>query len=114
MAPVVTNADSVSITMAEVAKHNTRTDCWTVYKERVYDVSHYASAHPGGMKIFAGKGKDCTEDYDRYHAWIDCDRTIGKYQVGVLAREKGNKGPSLDMDDDFDFGEMLQVPGRRN
>jgi cytochrome b involved in lipid metabolism len=85
MAPAVPNAPNVEISMEEVAKHNTRTDCWTVYNGIVYDVTHYASAHPGGMKIFAGKGKDCTEDYNRYHRWIDCDRTIGKYMMGVLA-----------------------------
>lgn len=42
--------------MEEVAKHNTKDDCWTVYKGIVYDVTDYAPAHPGGMKIFAGKG----------------------------------------------------------
>ena len=55
------NADSVFYTAAEVAEHATDDDCWTVYQGRIYDVTEYAEVHPGGRKIFLGKGKDCTE-----------------------------------------------------
>jgi cytochrome b involved in lipid metabolism len=74
--------------MEEVAKHNTKDDCWTVYKGIVYDVTDYAPCHPGGMKIFAGKGQDCTEVFDKYHAYISPQNMIGKYKMGVLVDHK--------------------------
>jgi cytochrome b involved in lipid metabolism len=60
--PLVQNPDSIGYTMQEVAKHNTVEDCWTVFEGRIYDITEYAQiAHPGGKKIYLGKGKDCTE-----------------------------------------------------
>ena len=53
---------------------------------RVYDITEYAKVHPGGRKIFLGKGKDCTELYNKYHPWVNGAYLIGKYQVGVLKR----------------------------
>jgi hypothetical protein len=32
------------------------------FEGRIYDITEYAQiAHPGGKKIYLGKGKDCTE-----------------------------------------------------
>ena len=71
-------------TLEEVKQHTAEDDCWTVYKGVVYDITEYAKVHPGGRKIFLGKGKDCTELYDKYHPWVNCQYLIGKYQVGIL------------------------------
>jgi cytochrome b involved in lipid metabolism len=49
-------------------------------------VTEYARVHPGGRKIFLGKGKDCTELYNKYHPWVNGAALIGKYQVGVLKK----------------------------
>ena len=54
-----------------MAQHDKEDDCWTVYNGRVYDVTEYARAHPGGKKIFLGKGKDCTALYNKYHSWVN-------------------------------------------
>jgi cytochrome b involved in lipid metabolism len=56
----VENPDAIPISLEEVAKHDKENDCWTIYQGRVYDVTKYAPVHPGGKKIFLGKGKDCT------------------------------------------------------
>ena len=37
-------------TMEEVAKHNTRGDCWIVVEGVIYDATSYAESHPGGPK----------------------------------------------------------------
>lgn len=39
-------------TQAEVAQHNTQTDCWVIYANMVYDVTGYVSRHPGGAGAF--------------------------------------------------------------
>ena len=50
-------------------------------------MTEYAKVHPGGRKIFLGKGKDCTELFDKYHPWVNCDFLIGKYLVGLLKND---------------------------
>ena len=81
---IVENANSVFYTLEEVAQHKTDDDCWTIFQGKVYDITDYAKVHPGGRKIFLGKGKDCTELYNQYHPWVNADYLIGKYQVGIL------------------------------
>ena len=54
------NPNDVFYTEEEVAKHNKEEDCWTILNGRIFDVTEYAKVHPGGRKIFLGKGKDCT------------------------------------------------------
>jgi len=76
---LVANPDTVFYTEAEVKKHNKENDCWTIYMGRIYDVTQYAKVHPGGRKIFLGKGKDCTKLFQQYHPWVNVPYLIGKY-----------------------------------
>lgn len=39
------------ISGAEVAKHNSKNDCWMVLDSKVYDVSKFVFEHPGGATI---------------------------------------------------------------
>ena len=48
----------------------------------------YLKVHPGGRKIFLGSGRDCTELFQKYHAWVNCHFMIQKYQVGVIGYKK--------------------------
>jgi predicted heme/steroid binding protein len=51
-------------TLDEVAKHNTREDCWIVLHYKVYDVTRFIPEHPGGDAILEGCGKDATELFE--------------------------------------------------
>lgn len=50
------------ISLAEVANHNTATDCWLAIENKVYNVTSFIAGnkHPGGEAILAGCGKDAT------------------------------------------------------
>ena len=53
------------IPMTEVAKHNTKTDCWVVVDGQVLDVTSFLSEHPGGeLAILTFAGKDATEEFN--------------------------------------------------
>jgi len=39
---------NVILSVAEVAKHNSSSDCWLIIENKVYDVSDYVNSHPAG------------------------------------------------------------------
>ena len=50
--------------MEEVAKHNTKTDCWVVVEKQVLNVTKFLKDHPGGeLAILTFAGKDATKEF---------------------------------------------------
>lgn len=77
-----------TLTMEEVEKHNSPNDCWTVYRGYVYNITPFLDFHPGGAdELFRGAGQDCTELYNKYHAWVNADAVMGKLRLGKLQSE---------------------------
>lgn len=75
------------LTPEEVAKHNSPSDCWTIYKDHVYNIGPFIEYHPGGAdELLRGAGKDCTQLYNRYHPWVNADAVMGKLKLGRLVR----------------------------
>lgn len=73
------------VTMAEVMKHDSEEDGWTVIDGRVFDISAYMKYHPGGSKTLkSALGKDCTALFRKYHAWVNYDMLLEKWFVGYL------------------------------
>jgi cytochrome b involved in lipid metabolism len=59
---------SAGITLDEVALHNTRQDIWVALHGNVYDLTSWASEHPGGFqRIFNMAGTDGTAEFGRQH-----------------------------------------------
>jgi len=44
------NTQSVSLTEPEIGKHNRVNDCWMIISGKVYNLTNYLSAHPGGVE----------------------------------------------------------------
>jgi len=60
-----TETPTLSLTLSEVSKHNTVSDCWMIVSGKVYSVASYATAHPGGARaITSFCGKDGTVAFD--------------------------------------------------
>ena len=53
----------MTLSAAEVARHNTANDCWMIMGGKVYDLSPYTS-HPGGDAYVPYCGTDGTGAYD--------------------------------------------------
>ncbi|KZT34745.1 hypothetical protein SISSUDRAFT_1065055 [Sistotremastrum suecicum HHB10207 ss-3] len=56
------------LTAQEISQHNSAKSCWVIIQNRVYDVTDFLPAHPGGSKIILKyAGKDATEAYEPIH-----------------------------------------------
>lgn len=73
------------ISREELAKHNTREDCWIGLRGRVYNLTHYVEYHPGGEEILAPSyGTDATALFDKYHKYVNGEYIMRATQVGVM------------------------------
>ncbi|NWI08067.1 FADS2 desaturase, partial [Crypturellus soui] len=52
----------------EVQRHNLRTDKWLVIERKVYDITRWASRHPGGQRVISHcAGEDATDAFQAFH-----------------------------------------------
>ena len=84
------------ITVAEVLKHNTATDCWSVVNGNVYDLTSYVSTHAGGEAVIkAICGKDGTKSFSGQHAGATKPNAdLSSLLVGALATSSSSGGTS--------------------
>jgi hypothetical protein len=75
------------LTRAEVAEHSSGEDCWVIIDHKVYDLTDFIDAHPGGSVVLAQvAGKDATVDFYQLHR----QEVLTKYKdlcIGVLEGE---------------------------
>ncbi|GAA5993006.1 hypothetical protein JCM5350_004316 [Sporobolomyces pararoseus] len=71
------------ISVSEMAKHNTKEDCWQAYNGKVYNVGPFLKYHPGGGgEMMRGAGKDVLA-----HAWVNYETLLENCLVGFLVRD---------------------------
>jgi cytochrome b involved in lipid metabolism len=55
---------TITLSTAEIAKHSTFSDCWMILNNKVYDLTSFLSAHPGGAGTMTPYcGKDGSQAY---------------------------------------------------
>lgn len=77
-----------TFSLAEIAPHNTTSDCWTTIEGKVYNISEFTSSHPGGPGIVGVCGIDgtvlfTTRNGNGPHP-PSAENTLGKYYIGEL------------------------------
>ena len=84
------------ITVAEVQKHNSASDCWSVVNGDVYDLTSYVSQHKGGAAVIkAICGKDGTKSFSGQHAGASKPNAdLSSLLVGPLAAAGSSSGSS--------------------
>ena len=72
-----------SFSLADVAKHNNNSSCWTAIDGKVYDITKYIPIHPAGVsKALEGCGIDSTDIFNNVRAHRVSG--ISKYLIGNL------------------------------
>eukprot|EP01060_Flectonema_neradi_P036128 TRINITY_DN6873_c4_g1_i1.p1 TRINITY_DN6873_c4_g1~~TRINITY_DN6873_c4_g1_i1.p1 ORF type:complete len:472 (+),score=75.60 TRINITY_DN6873_c4_g1_i1:81-1496(+) len=69
--PISTNekANLKEVSWREVAKHNTKGDCWIIVDDIAYDLTGYVDKHPGGSELMLTfAGREATYAFRTYHA----------------------------------------------
>ncbi|QQS20970.1 MAG: cytochrome b5 domain-containing protein [Candidatus Moraniibacteriota bacterium] len=72
----------------QVSAHKSESDCWTIVRGNVYDVTPAIKTHPGGSeKILNMCGRDATEEFVKQHGGKQKQEMgLEKMQIGVLEK----------------------------
>merc|ERR1711937_1052828 len=73
---------------AEVSKHNSEQDCWTIIDGKVYDLTAYMHDHPGGKAcIVEYAGTDSSRAFDLAEHSKAALKDMKKYEIGTLGMQ---------------------------
>lgn len=74
-------------TPSEVAKHNSRENCWIIVNGRVLDVTEFLGVHPGGEKsIMNFAGKDASKMFNMIHSPDVIEKYLPEKKImGIVA-----------------------------
>lgn len=82
------------LSLQEVAKHNTKKDCWVIIHDKAYDLTDFLDEHPGGPGIILKyAGKDATKAFDPIHP----SDTLQKYLKPQYHKGEVEKRKPLEM-----------------
>lgn len=83
-----TSQTSGGITMSDVAKHGSRSSCWSAINGSVYDLTSWIPNHPGGEQtILSLCGVDGSNAYNGQHGGsTKTARILGGFKIGVLVK----------------------------
>ena len=66
--PTVSATPISNYTLAQVAQHSTKSNCWSAIDGKVYNLTNWISQHPGGeQQIIMICGKDGTKLFTNQH-----------------------------------------------
>jgi L-lactate dehydrogenase (cytochrome) len=115
------DTQAVKLTGEEIAKHNSKDDCWVIIHGRgksratsstrqyhsltntplpAYDVTEFMPEHPGGPKVILKyAGKDATEEYEPIHPpdtldkFLDKSKHLGEVDMQTVEKEDKAEDP---------------------
>ncbi|KAK9455032.1 FMN-dependent dehydrogenase-domain-containing protein [Dipodascopsis uninucleata] len=90
-----------SLSIKEIAKHNSEKSCWVIINNVVYDVTSFLPEHPGGkMSILNLAGQDATKPFEAIHPPGTLEEHLPKSAtMGRLTDEDAAKLAKEDVDE---------------
>jgi tetratricopeptide (TPR) repeat protein len=87
---------NLPLTLDEVKKHNSATDCWSIIDGNVYNLTNWVDSHPGGSaRITAICGKDGSASFSGQHSNSNSAKSRLKgFELGKLETESKAAAPS--------------------
>lgn len=73
-------------TAEEVAKHNSKDDCWLIIDGKVYDVTAYVPDHPGNESIAKNAGFDNSVGFHGEQHGESVFALVEEYRIGNLVK----------------------------
>jgi hypothetical protein len=86
--PSVSSTPEAGITRAQVEMRNSKTACWSIIDEKVYDLTRWIDSHPGGPSYIQFIcGKDGTNSFKAQHSGRpNPTARLADFLLGPLAR----------------------------
>jgi hypothetical protein len=76
---------AAAYTSTQVSQHSTASDCWEIIDGKVYNLTAFIAAHPGGQAaITAQCGKDASAAFHNGPHGASAINAIAQYQVGTV------------------------------
>ncbi|XP_024995770.1 cytochrome b5-like [Cynara cardunculus var. scolymus] len=73
------------LSLEEVSKHDSKTDCWLIISGKVYDITPFLDDHPGGDEVLVlATKKDATEDFEDVGHSQNARNMLTEYYVGDI------------------------------
>ncbi|KAI8260569.1 Cytochrome b2 [Colletotrichum sp. SAR11_239] len=77
--------ESNVISLTDLSKHNSKTDCWIAVHSKVWDITDFISEHPGGPSVLLKcAGSNATKIFDSVHAPDILEELPEEKFIGVL------------------------------
>jgi cytochrome b involved in lipid metabolism len=85
-APSGSTSAAGGLSVADVAKHNTAADCWSIVNGNVYDLTQWIPQHPGGPGVIEGMcGIDGTAAFEGQHQGSNSAASaLAQFELGAL------------------------------
>jgi len=73
-------------TLEEVSLHDSDEDAWIIIENKVYDITHFLSSHPGGKVVLLQlAGTDATEFFNELHRPGILEEYADQYKIGIIS-----------------------------
>jgi cytochrome b involved in lipid metabolism len=91
-----TGQASVSLTLQEISQHNLAADCWMIINNKVYNLTNYLNAHPGGVNaILPYCGQDGTNAFATKNQGVPhssaADNLLSSFYLGDVGQAIGSQ-----------------------
>jgi len=78
-------------TFAQVAKHSEEKNLWLIIDDRVFDVTEYVDAHPGGIAIMRSAGGDNTQGFNGDQHPDNVYDVLAPFYIGDMKTDESKK-----------------------